>query len=80
MICLDMYKGFPGTDTDIETPNDIIFTEKPLNNKAIKKDRVDINKLKAKLQQKESKELKKNIAILSTLVLGLAIVGVYLSL
>ena len=42
--------------------------------------RVDINVLKSKLQETESKEFKKNLYILSTLILGLDILGVYLSL
>ena len=44
------------------------------------KKRVDINVLKSKLQESESKEFKKNIIFLSTLVLGLGVLGVYLSL
>ena len=68
-------KGFTDTSANIETPNDIANTEKPLK---INK-RVDINVLKSKLQENESKELKKNVYILSTLVLGLGVLGIYLS-
>ena len=39
----------------------------------------DINVLKSKLQESESKEFKKNITTLSTLILALAIIGIYLS-
>ena len=42
--------------------------------------RVDINILKSKLQESESKEFKKNIYILSILVIGLSVIGIYLSL
>ena len=73
-------KGFPDTSANIETPNDIGDAEKPLKSKAVTSNRVDINVLKSKLQETESKEFKKNVAILSTLVLGLGILGVYLSL
>ena len=73
-------KGFADTSANIETPNDIGVAEKPLKSKAVISNRVDINVLKSKLQETESKEFKKNIAILSTLVLGLGILGVYLSL
>mgnify|MGYP001483874300 CR=1 FL=1 len=73
-------KGFPDTSANIETPNDIGVAEKPLKSKADTSNRVDINVLKSKLQETESKEFKKNVAILSTLVLGLGILGVYLSL
>ena len=73
-------KGFADTSANIETPNDIGVAEKPLKSKAVTSNRVDINVLKSKLQETESKEFKKNIVILSTLVLGLGILGVYLSL
>ena len=73
-------KGFADNQANIDTPNDIGVAEKPLNTKQIKPSRVDINVLKSKLQETESKELKKNIFILSTLVLSLGILGIYLSL
>ena len=73
-------KGFTDNTTSIETPNDMSGTEKPLNTEIKTSGRVDINILKSKLQENESKEFKKNIYILSTLVAGLGILGVYLSL
>ena len=74
-------KGFTDIKTNIETPNDgVIVTEKPLKNSRITSNRVDINVLKSKLQESESKEFKKNLYILSTLVLGLGILGVYFSI
>ena len=73
-------KGFAETDTNIETPNDISVAEKPLKSERIVSNRVDINVLKSKLQETESKELKKNLFILSTLILGLGFLGIYLSL
>ena len=73
-------KGFADTSANIETPNDMGIAEKPLKSKTITSNRVDINVLKSKLQETESKEFKKNIIILSTLVLGLGILGIYLSL
>ena len=73
-------KGFTEAQSNIDTPNDIIIAEKPLKNPLIKTGRVDINKLKARLQDTESKEFKKNITILSVLVIGLGVIGVYLSL
>ena len=71
-------KGFADKQTSIETPNDIGVAEKPLTNKT-NSGRVDINVLKSKLQESESKEFKKNITTLSTLILALAIIGIYLS-
>ena len=73
-------KGFADNNTNIETPNDISVSEKPLKSQPITSGRVDINVLKSKLQQIESKEFKRNIYILSVLVIGLASLGIYLSL
>ncbi len=73
-------KGFTDQNPIIETPNDTGVTEKPLETRKISSNRVDINILKSKLQETESKEFKKNIYILSTLVLALGILGIYLSL
>ena len=70
-------KGFAETRTSIETPNDVDVAEKPL--KTLKK-RVDINILKSKLEETEAKELKKNIFILSLLIIGVEAFGIYLSL
>ena len=69
-------KGFADTHADIETPNDVDVAEKPL--KTLKK-RVDINILKSKLDETEAKELKKNIFILSLLIIGVGSFGIYLS-
>ena len=73
-------KGFADNQTSIETPNGISGAEKPLISKEMSPKRVDINVLKSKIAQTESKELKKNLFILSTLILGLGILGIYLSL
>ena len=73
-------KGFTENNSNIETPNDVAVAEKPLKSEKIVSGRVDINVLKSKLQKSESKEFKKNLVILSTLILGLGILGVYLSL
>ena len=69
-------KGFAETHADIENPNDVDVAEKPL--KTLKK-RVDINILKSKLEETEAKELKKNIFILSLLIIGVGAFGIYLS-
>ena len=74
-------KGFADNKTNIETPNDgVVVAEKPLKTNQISSSRVDINVLKSKLQESESREFKKNLYILTTLVLVLGIIGVYLSL
>ena len=69
-------KGFAETHADIETPNDVDVAEKPLKTS---KKRVDINILKSKLEETEAKELKKNIFILSFMIIGVGAFGIYLS-
>ena len=69
-------KGFAETHNSIETPNDVDVAEKPLKTS---KKRVDINILKSKLEEIEAKELKKNIFILSLLIIGVGSLGIYLS-
>ena len=49
-------KGFAEIQTDIETPNGVNVTEKPLKTDKNRIKRVDINILKSKLQETESKE------------------------
>ena len=73
-------KGFTENTDNIETPNDMNVTEKPLNPNKISSGRVDINVLKSKLEAEQSKELRKNIFIFSFCVLLLGSVGVFLSL
>ncbi len=73
-------KGFTGNTNNIETPNDIDVTEKPLNSNKISSGRVDINVLKSKLEAEQGKELRKNIFIFSICVLLLGSIGIFLSL
>ena len=73
-------KGFTDNQINIETPNDVLVTEKPLKTLQKRPNRVDINVLKSKLQENESKEFKKNVFVLSSLVLALGVLGIYLSL
>jgi len=73
-------KGFTDNQTNIETPNDASIAEKPLKSSPTTANRVDINVLKSKLQETEDKEFKKNVFVLSSLVLALGILGIYLSL
>ena len=74
------YKSFTKNTDNIETPNDINVSEKPLNTKKISSGRVDINVLKSKLEAEQSKELRKNIFIFSFCVLLLGSIGIFLSL
>ena len=74
------FKGFTENTDNIETPNDINVSEKPLNTKKIGSGRVDINVLKSKLEEQQSKEFRKNLFIFSFCVFLLGAIGVYLSL
>tara|TARA_Y100001935_G_scaffold190890_1_gene159106 strand:+ start:541 stop:771 length:231 start_codon:yes stop_codon:yes gene_type:complete len=73
-------KGFTDNQISIETPSDVSVAEKPLKTQQKRANRVDINVLKSKLQENENKEFKKNIFVLSSLVLTLGVLGIYLSL
>ena len=73
-------KGFTENTDNIETPNDMNVTEKPLNPNKISSGRVDINVLKSKLEAQQGKEFRKNLFIFSLCVLLLGSVGIFLSL
>ena len=73
-------KGFTENTNNIETPNDINVSEKPLNPKKISSGRVDINVLKSKLEAQQDKEFRKNLFIFSFCVLLLGSIGIFLSL
>ena len=64
--------------TKIETPNDDSIVEKPLNSRQVG-DRVDINVLMSKIRDVENKKLKINLFLISSLILILAIFGIYAS-
>ena len=78
--CFMTTKGFADNNTNIETPNDINVSEKPLNPKKISSGRVDINVLKSKLEAQQGKEFRKNVFIFSFCVLLLGSIGIFLSL
>ena len=61
------------TETDIDAKKSLY-----LKNKRSKK--VDINVLKSKIRKAENLELKKNILIVSFLIIGLFFLGFYLSI
>ena len=67
-------KGSTNLNTKIEIPNDFNEAGKPF------KSRVDINVLKSKLQETESREFKKNLIILILLFTMLGVLGINLSL
>ena len=74
-------KGFTENNSNIQTPNDNMdVSEKPLNPKKNNSGRVDINVLRSKLDEQQSKEFKKNITIFAFCIFLLGTIGVYLSL
>ena len=72
-------KGFAGTNNIIETPNDGDNTEKPLQSNPVTPSRVDINVLKARVQEAQNKESKKNLTIFAFFIALLGFLGIYLS-
>ena len=72
-------KGLAENYTNTKTPNDIGSSEKPLISEKVRPNRVDINVLKSKLYEEENKEFKKNLYVLSLLILILGVLGLYLS-
>ena len=73
-------KGFTDLSTEIETSNKSSKAEKPIKANNIFSRRVDINVLKSKLQETESREFKKNLIILILLFTMLGVLGINLSL
>ncbi len=74
------FKGLTDNSDNVDSPNDIYVSEKPLNQKKISSGRVDINVLRSKLEAQQEKEIRKNIIIFSFCVLLLGSVGIFLSL
>ena len=71
-------KGFEAEINFEETPNYIISEEKPLNlNKNLIK-KVDINVLKARAQQVQNKENRKNIITLTLFLIIIGTLGIFL--
>ncbi len=73
-------KGFEDNKLNIETPNGVEVTEKPLKNNQNRTQRVDINVLKSKLEAQQGREFRKNLLIFSFCVLLLGSIGIFLSL
>lgn len=68
-------KSFANIQNNIDTPDDSFEDGKPSNTKK----KVDINILKSKLKEIENKEFKKNLIVLSFLILALGALGIYFS-
>ena len=73
-------RGFTNLSNEIENSNDFSDAEKPIKIRRSSLNRVDINILKSKLQETESKEFKKNLIIFIVLFTILGILGISFSL
>ena len=74
------FKNLTDNSDNVDSPNDIDVSKKPLNSKKISSGRVDINVLRSKLEAQQGKEFRKNIIIFSFCVLLLCSIGIFLSL
>ena len=72
-------KGFEAEIALDETPNYQVSDEKPLKSNNNQTKKVDINVLKARVQEIQNKENKKNVFIFVFFLLALAAVGIFLS-
>ena len=73
-------KDITGNNNNIETLSNTVESKKTSISEKNKNKRVDINILKSKLEEQQSREFKKNLTIFSLCVFLLAAIGVYLSL
>tara|TARA_Y100000389_G_scaffold204605_1_gene258296 strand:+ start:239 stop:469 length:231 start_codon:yes stop_codon:yes gene_type:complete len=72
-------KGFEADITLEETPNFKVTEEKPLKAKGTQHLKVDINVLKARVQEIQNKENKKNVFIFVFFLISLGALGIFLS-
>ena len=72
-------KGFAGVNNIVETPNGDDNAGKPLKSNQVNPNRVDINVLKARVQEAQNKESKKNFTIFAFFLALLGFLGIYLS-
>ena len=73
-------KDITENNNNIETLSNTVESKKTSISEKNKNKRVDINILKSKLEEQQSREFKKNLTIFSLCVFLLAAIGVYLSL
>jgi hypothetical protein len=71
-------KGFEAENT-YQTPNFDVTEDKPFEGKNVRPKKVDINVLKARVQELQNKENKKNILIFSIFLVALAVIGILLT-
>ena len=73
-------RGFTDNQNSIEMSNNVGLAEKSSKEDSVRVSRVDINVLKSKLQKTQTKEFKKNLILISLLILGLISLAIFLSI
>ena len=73
------FKGSTNNINNFKTPEDDNISEEPLDSKQIKSGRVDINVLRSKLEDQQSREFRKNLIIFIFCIFFLGVIGIYLS-
>tara|TARA_B100001029_G_C15030785_1_gene436796 strand:- start:394 stop:624 length:231 start_codon:yes stop_codon:yes gene_type:complete len=73
-------KGVEDINTNLEDKSADSNDQNSMKSAQSTPHRVDINVLKSKLQENESREFKKNLFILSSLLIALGALGIYLSI
>ena len=73
------FKDLLNNNINEESPDSRDISEKLSNSKQIKSGRVDINVLRSKLEDQQSKEFRKNLIIFIFCVFFMGAIGIYLS-
>ena len=73
-------KGFTENETNIETPNGIGETEKPLKTKVITPNRVDINVLLNKVRLAQKKEKMESTIFFGLVAAVIVVTGIIVSI
>ena len=73
------FKGLLNNNINEESPDSRDISEKLSNSKQIKSGRVDINVLRSKLEDQQSREFRKNLIIFILCVFFMGAIGIYLS-
>tara|TARA_B100000941_G_C28436756_1_gene517383 strand:+ start:649 stop:879 length:231 start_codon:yes stop_codon:yes gene_type:complete len=73
------FRGLLNNNINEKNPDNRDISEKLSNSKQIKSGRVDINVLRSKLEDQQSKEFRKNLIIFIFCVFFMGAIGIYLS-
>ena len=73
------FKDLTNNINNFKTPENDNISEESLDSKQIKSGRVDINVLRSKLEDQQSREFRKNFIIFIFCVFFLGVIGIYLS-